>query len=67
MSRIIREHYVFGKEIRVYADSEDDARTCVRSKTSSDYWIWEIKLVNGTNNVWDAYVAKHEDCFACND
>lgn len=65
MSRIIREHYVFGREIKVTASDEVEARIKVGLITS-DY-VWEIKQ-NGFNpQLWEAYVAKHEDVFACND
>jgi len=65
MSRIIREHYVFGREINVIASDEMEARIKV-SKITSD-WIWEIRKNEFNSTLWEAYVAKHEDCFATND
>ena len=65
MSRIIREHYVFGREVKVIASDELDARIKV-SKITSDH-IWEIRKNEFNSTLWEAYVAKHEDCFATND
>lgn len=61
--REIREHRVYGKEIVVEASNEAEARILVRKKSSLH--IWEIKELNPGQ--WEAYVAKHEDCFAMND
>lgn len=63
MSRIIREHRVFGKAITVTASSEDEARAEIRKKTSLH--IWEVNNISG--NEWEGYVAEHENCFALND
>lgn len=65
MSRIIREHYVFGREIKVFAEDEAEARIVIGLQTS-DY-VWEIKPNKFNPKLWEAYVAKHEDVFACND
>lgn len=61
MSRIIREHRVFGKEIVVTASNEEEARTLVRKKTSLH--IWEIKELEP--NKWEAYCS--DDAWALND
>lgn len=66
MSRIIREHHVFGKPVREIASSELEARAKVELNNPGRY-IWDIKRVNGTLNLWEAYIARHEDCFATND
>lgn len=69
MSRIIREHRVFGKAFVVAATSEDEARTNAlkvsRPKMGFDIHVWELKQL--FLNTWEAYVAKHEDCFAMDD
>lgn len=65
MSRIIREHRVFGRSVRVKASTEDEARDKVRAITSDH--IWEMSVHISIPNYWEAYVAKHEDCFALND
>lgn len=61
MSRIIRDHWVYGKEVVVTASNEKDARTLVRKQTS--LYIWEIKEL--TPNQWEAYVS--DDAWATND
>ena len=62
MSREIREHRVFGKEVMVSASSEEEAR---RLASKGEYWAWEAKEVSPGQ--WEVYIAKHEDCFALND
>jgi hypothetical protein len=72
MSRIIREHRVYGKEVIVRAATEEAARMLVRAKAPGMH-IWEIELNHGSfedttcSYEWVAYVAFHEDCFALND
>lgn len=64
MSRIIREHRVFGEEVMVHAFSEEEAKsTAVKGK--SDWYSWEALEVN--RGFWAVYIAKHEDVFALND
>jgi len=65
VSRIIRDHYVFGREVKVIATDEVEARIKV-GKITSDH-IWEIHRNEFNSTLWLAYVAKHEDCFATND
>jgi hypothetical protein len=63
--RVIKEHNVFGRSIKVTAANEAQARIEVRKVTSD--WIWELLADEKVPSQWNAYVAKHEDCFATND
>lgn len=63
MSRIIRDHRVFGKEVLVMARTEAEAIRSVKKRTSLH--IWEIKQIAA--QFWEAYVAEHDRCFALND
>jgi hypothetical protein len=65
MSRIIREHHVYGREVRVVAETEAEAIVNLRMQTQDQ--IWEVQRVADTKNVWAIYVSKPEDAFACND
>jgi hypothetical protein len=65
MSRIIRDHRVYGYSKIVYADTEDDARKIALEGKVGTHYVWEItKLDNGA---WECYVARDLDCFALND
>lgn len=61
MSRIIREHRVYGKEIMVSASDEEAARILVRKQSSLH--IWEIKELSPGQ--WEAYCS--DDAWAMND
>jgi hypothetical protein len=64
MSRIIREHTVFGKEVIVKASSVEEARL-LAVKGKSDWWSWEAKEISpGT---YEVYIAEHDAAFALND
>jgi len=65
MSRIIREHYVFGREVVVIASDEIEARIKVGNITTDH--IWDICVDSFNAKFWRAYVARHEDCFATDD
>jgi hypothetical protein len=62
--RIIRDHYVYGKEITVEAATRDQVYVEVR-KLHSDYYPWEMKEISPGK--WLCYVAKHQSCFAVDD
>jgi hypothetical protein len=64
MSRIIREHRVYGKDVEVGAYSEEEAKS-LAIKGKPDWWAWEaVEIQRG---FWSVYIAKHEDAFALND
>ena len=69
MSRIIREHRVFGKAFVVSATSDVEARAkaflLAKPKMGQEIYIWEMKEL--FLNTWECYIAKHEDVFAMND
>lgn len=65
MSRIINDHYVFGREVNVVASDEVEARVKV-SYITKDH-IWEIARNSFNHSLWEAYVASDQDCFATND
>lgn len=63
--KIIKEHYVWGRNVKVTASDELEARIKVNFITS-DY-IWEISTDKFNPKLWIAYVAQPQDCFAVND
>ena len=63
MARTINGHHVFGEAITVAAYSAEEAKDLIRKKTSRQ--IWEVLELDCGK--WSVYVAKPEDCFACND
>lgn len=65
MTKVIREHRVFGVSICVKAESEQAARDRVLSGKKSSHYVWEI--TETFPGFWSAYVAKLEDAAALND
>jgi hypothetical protein len=65
MSRIIREHTIYGFPLIINAPTEEEARLIALEGRMSSHHCWEIiKIEDG---VWECYLARHEDCFALND
>lgn len=62
MTRIINNHYVLGRAVKVVAIDEMEARVKVGYITTDP--IWEIKQNRFNGNLWEAYVASPEDCYS---